>query len=119
MQILIVDDEAGMLTLLKLLLDRLGHESIPTSHGEQALAALQDNSPDFVITDLMMPDMSGQTLIQEIRATHPDLPILVVTAVTDTYTLRDVVTNGATHVVNKPITRVSLQRAIEITLENA
>jgi PAS domain S-box-containing protein len=81
--ILLVDDEALVRTTTAGMLTDLGHRVIEAGSGAQALACLERLSdgacPDLVITDFLMPAMNGAELAREIRARHPDLPILLAT----------------------------------------
>jgi CheY-like chemotaxis protein len=78
--VLVVDDDSLVLTSTSLLLEDLGHRVISAASGAQALA-LFDSEHDFdlVITDMVMPKMSGAQLAQAIRAIRPHLPIILAT----------------------------------------
>ena len=80
--ILVVDDESNMRFLLRLILERAGYEVAEAPHGAAALARAQQSRPDLVLTDLMMPVMTGRELIERLRA-DPEtagIPIVVVSA---------------------------------------
>ncbi|WLG87564.1 PAS domain S-box protein [Pseudomonas cucumis] len=78
--VLVVDDDSLVLTSTSLLLEDLGHRVISAASGAQALE-LFDSEHDFdlVITDMVMPKMSGAQLAQAIRAMRPHLPIILAT----------------------------------------
>ncbi|PQP03858.1 hybrid sensor histidine kinase/response regulator [Pseudomonas frederiksbergensis] len=78
--VLVVDDDSLVLTSTSLLLEDLGHRVISAASGAQALE-LFDNGYDIdlVITDMVMPRMSGAQLAQAIRALKPQLPIILAT----------------------------------------
>lgn len=65
--ILLVDDEYGIVEVLRMLLADEGYEVLTASDGEQALEVLQEQTPDAVITDQMMPLMSGTELFRAMR----------------------------------------------------
>ncbi|MDH4224668.1 MAG: chemotaxis response regulator CheY [Deltaproteobacteria bacterium] len=83
MKILVVDDFATMRRIISNVLRQLGFENIVEAEdGTRALAILQSEPIDFVITDWNMPQMSGLDLLKAIRssATLKDMPVLMVTA---------------------------------------
>jgi two-component system alkaline phosphatase synthesis response regulator PhoP len=77
-RILVVDDEPHILELARMYLERDGFEVIGAGTGKEALAGLTSN-PDFVILDLMLPDIDGFELCKQIRSTS-NVPILMLTA---------------------------------------
>jgi two-component system response regulator AtoC len=79
-RILIADDEPNARRMLEILLRKLGCEVFSVADGPAALALLQENSIDLVITDLNMPAMSGLELLAAIRNTGLAVPVIVVTA---------------------------------------
>jgi two-component system cell cycle response regulator len=70
MRTLIVDDDEAYLQLLRMIIERLGHEVYDAADGIQALKLLQQHSIPFVITDWMMPEMDGVELIRRIRTAN-------------------------------------------------
>lgn len=80
--VLIVDDEFGIATLLKDVLEDEGHRSILAANGRQALEKAGETRPDLVITDFMMPVMDGAALIDSL-SNHPELkkiPIILMSS---------------------------------------
>jgi PAS domain S-box-containing protein len=78
--VLVVDDEPLMLRVAKRQLSQLGLVPVLASDGESALALLQNGSRfDCIITDFVMPKMSGMTLVSRIRGFLPDIPIIIMT----------------------------------------
>ncbi|WP_203737772.1 response regulator [Actinoplanes cyaneus] len=67
-RILVVDDEPDLLFILRRVFTRAGHEVTEADNGAAALAAVQQSPPDLVVTDIMMPVMSGVELIRALRA---------------------------------------------------
>ncbi|WP_263788887.1 response regulator [Salinibacter grassmerensis] len=82
MKFLIVDDSPTMLRIIRNALQEIGYDDIVEAEdGEDALEKLEENAPDFVVTDWNMPNMNGVDLSSNIR-NHPeysDLPILMIT----------------------------------------
>lgn len=79
-RILLVDDDPGLLHLLRIRLTTTGYEVEAVASGEQALARLCVFRPQLVITDLRMEGMDGMALFALIHAQHPTLPVLILTA---------------------------------------
>lgn len=79
-KILVVDDDPDLLKLLQIRLDAAGYETLCASNGEAAIAKLSMVRPHLVITDLRMPGMDGMDLFDQIRAAHPNLPVIILTA---------------------------------------
>ena len=79
-RVLVVDDEQSLRKVLAATLQREGYEVQVASDGEEALAALDRDGADVVVTDLVMPRMDGLSLLRKVVARHPDVPVIVVTA---------------------------------------
>ncbi|MDO9451084.1 MAG: sigma 54-interacting transcriptional regulator [Rugosibacter sp.] len=79
-QILLVDDDPGLLRLLAIRLEAAGYGVMTTGKAEHALAMIVVERPHLVITDLRMPGMDGSALFEAISATHPALPVIILTA---------------------------------------
>jgi two-component system, OmpR family, response regulator ResD len=78
-QILVVDDEARYLHLVKVNLEAAGYEVKCASNGEEALEVMSNHSPDLVILDIMMPKLDGFTTCERIRQ-FSNVPIIMLTA---------------------------------------
>ena len=97
--ILIVDDEEFIVDLLATLLGDEQYRVIRAYDGEQALQAVEREHPDLVITDVMMPKLTGTELVQRLRAgelAHSVIPIILMSAVHKPPALPD------THYLAKP-----------------
>ena len=83
--ILVVDDDAATRALVRAVLEVDGHEVTAVPDGFAALRQLQVLRPDCVVLDLMMPGLDGHTVLDRLRATPGgrDLPVIMLTAVTD------------------------------------
>ena len=79
-QILVVDDEVGMVTLLRSYLTREGYAVTTAPSAEVALQALEEHDIDVVLTDLRMPGMGGMELVREIHGSRPETQVLLMTA---------------------------------------
>ena len=84
-RILIVDDEATVIRVLRLALENAGYAVETAANGSECLVRLCDDHPDFLITDIDMPRMSGKELCLAIEEQFPDreFPIVVLTSRTE------------------------------------
>ena len=79
--VLIAEDSASVRLLLLRRLEMAGHEVIEAHTGEEAVTAVRDEAggrPDIVLLDGMMPDTTGPEILDRIKATRPEMPVLVV-----------------------------------------
>ena len=117
--ILIVDDEAELLTMLKSIFERAGYHNILTAvSGEEALTLMTAKMPDMVITDVMMPGMDGFELLQEIRAVSK-IPVLMLTARGEAQDRFDGFELGADDYVIKPFLPKELLLRVEAIMKRA
>ncbi|MCB1740690.1 MAG: sigma 54-interacting transcriptional regulator [Gammaproteobacteria bacterium] len=79
-RVLVVDDDPGLLKLLTIRLARAGYRVDTADNGRQALAMMPQCRPQVVITDLRMQGMDGMGLFQALKAQHPLLPVIILTA---------------------------------------
>ena len=82
-RVLIVDDEPYIRELIQRCLEMEGYDCHTAAHAEAALAALDDDSYQLLVSDIHMPGMSGMELLATVRQRHPDLAVLMVTGVDD------------------------------------
>ncbi len=77
-----VEDEPEMIDLIRLILSRRGFEVLGANGGKKGLEVINGSIPDLVLLDLMMPDMDGWEVYQQLKAnqTTRDIPVIVVTA---------------------------------------
>ena len=102
-QILVVDDEVGMVTLLRNYLTREGYAVTTAPSAEVALQALEEHDIDVVLTDLRMPGMGGMELVREIHGSRPETQVLLMTAFGSIDVAVEAVKAGAYHFVTKPV----------------
>ncbi|MGK0173314.1 MAG: DNA-binding response OmpR family regulator, partial [Gammaproteobacteria bacterium] len=117
-RILIVDDRRTTREILEVTLQRVGYRSSCVSSAAQALEKLTDERFDLVITDLLMPNMSGLELLSEIRKKYSrtDLPVLFLTVQEEGEELVAAMRHGANDYVCKPINYPVLLARLETHL---
>jgi CheY-like chemotaxis protein len=81
--ILCVDDEENQLAVRKLVLERAGYLVLTASSGQQALDFLDSYRIDLVLSDHLMPGMSGAELARQIKERNPKLPVILLSAVNE------------------------------------
>ena len=81
-RIVYIEDEPEMIDLVRLILSRKGYEVIGANGGREGLDKVRQNIPDLVLLDLMMPDLDGWDVYQQIKAddSTKEIPVIVVTA---------------------------------------
>jgi PAS domain S-box-containing protein len=79
-RILVVDDDLGVCQSLRDLLTQEGGEVLVATGGREAIARLENVTVDLVLSDVVMPDLDGYQLYQEIQRRHPGLPVVLMTA---------------------------------------
>lgn len=118
-QILVVDDEAAILLGLKRQLTARGYQVRTASGGEVALAEIESNPPDLLILDLMMPDLDGLQVTQEIRnRLHLDLPIIVLSARDEESQKVEALDLGADDYLTKPFGLDELLARVRVALRH-
>jgi response regulator of citrate/malate metabolism len=91
-----------------------GFEVVGTARtGKEALELIESTTPDLVLLDIYLPDMSGVDVVRRLRATGTAVDVLVVTAARDVDTVRAAVQGGAVHYVIKPFTFAALRERLE------
>ena len=81
--ILCVDDEDLPRTLRKLILQKQGYQVIPASSGAEALALLERGGISLVLTDQLMPGMTGTELTKLVKSTRPAMPVILISGVNE------------------------------------
>ena len=103
--ILLVDDDAAILTVLASLLKQEGMSVMTARSGNEALSLLEKKPIDVVITDLRMPGMDGMTLLKRVAQSWPDLPLVVLSAHGTIPMAVDAMKSGAHDFLVKPFDR--------------
>jgi CheY-like chemotaxis protein len=79
-QILIIDDDVSIRHMLGRVLLGEGYTVVAAANGEAGLKIAESGEVDLVLLDLKMPGMSGQETLEELRAAHPGLPVIIISA---------------------------------------
>ncbi|HEY0256969.1 MAG TPA: sigma-54 dependent transcriptional regulator, partial [Candidatus Methylacidiphilales bacterium] len=113
----IVDDERNIQATLVAILERRGYEAVSAFTGRQGLQIIAENKPDVLLLDLGLPDGEGLDLLRTIRETHPNLPVIVVTANDSLNNAIASIKIGAFHFISKPYVPEELLSLVAKALE--
>jgi len=112
--ILLVDDEPGMLRYIKTLLEVDEHHVETASTGEQALESVQKGlKPDLVLLDLLMPGIDGLETLENLRKLQPGVKVIMLSCVNDTKKVVQAMRLGATDYITKPFQKAELDHVID------
>ena len=124
--ILVVDDEPDVEALFRqqfrrdLRAGRFQMEFAPSASDALRLASeVRDPSLILILSDINMPGISGLDMLPKVRAAHPDVPVIMITAYGDAETRRKAIERGAVGLLTKPIDFALLRQEIDTRLEQA
>ena len=117
--ILVVEDDPAVQALTRRLLERQGYSVLVANNGNEALLRVAENGDviGLVVTDVVMPAMSGGELASRLAETHPNLAVLFVSGYTDDVVLRRGLLDASASLLQKPFTATSLARAVRSALD--
>jgi nitrogen regulation protein NR(I) len=111
-RVLVVDDEVNLRKVLAAMLRKEGYEVAVAADGEQALAELEKNGADVVVTDLVMPKVGGLDLLKNVNATQPDVPVIIITAHGTVDSAVEAIKLGAFDYITKPFEQAEIQAVV-------
>jgi len=118
-RILIVDDEEPIRDFVSAMLSSANYVCKQAASGKEALALLDSGEEyELMLSDLMMPVMDGIALLEASKERYPDMPVVMVTAVTDVSIALNAIRNGAYDYLLKPFERDQLLATARRALEN-
>lgn len=112
-RVLAVDDEPEILATLTEFLQLRGYEVVTAQNAGDALMILAVTPPDVVLLDIGMPRVDGMTVLRQIRASYPELAVIMVTGNADLVLARDTLKHGAFDYVAKPFDFGHLAQVVE------
>lgn len=119
-KIVVVDDDHEILKLITMLLRRIGAESKAFISGQEALDYLSTETPDLIVLDLMMPEVTGFDILRRVREQNrfDQVPILILSAKADAGSIREGLEQGADGYVTKPYIANTLIDRVRLLLES-
>lgn len=120
-KILAVDDESDVLLIIKTALMSEGYAVVTASNGPDALARSREETPDLVVLDMMMPEMSGFEVLEQLRAQEMTrkVPIIMLTGVSDKAKIRQAIDSGIDYYIVKPFEFHDLISKVRIAISDS
>ncbi len=109
-RILVVDDVADNVEILRMRLESMGYEVVVAEDGEQALAVVRETLPDLILLDIMMPKLSGFEVCKQLKddPRTRGIMILMVTALSEWGDIERAVEAGTDDFLSKPVNKIEL-----------
>ena len=115
--ILLIDDEPSQVTSITSFLKRREYTVVSAGSGREGIGILESTRVDLVLTDFRMPDMNGLEVLKRARQINPEIPVIVITAFSDTQDAVRVMKEGAFDYLSKPIDLDELELLIRKVVE--
>ncbi len=116
-KLLIVEDDAHLCATLSAFLTRTGYDVTSVPDGREALARLDEEVPDLILTDIHMTPMDGLALLAEVKARAPEIIVLMMTAFSSIDSAVEAMRRGAEDYLSKPLQLADAQMSIARALE--
>ena len=114
--VLIVDDEEKVCSALVRIVEGIGCKGQSATDGHAGLEIVSRNRPDLILLDLAMPVMNGPQFLEELRKTHPDLPVVIVTAYPDSELMVEAMKHGPLMLLSKPFEAAQVEKAVNMVV---
>ena len=115
--VLIVDDDPDVLSMLERLLKKLEYNPFVAQNGEEAVQIIDTSRIDVVVSDLVMPEMDGMELLKRVKSRKGDIPFLMITGHPTIETAVEAIKKGAYDYLTKPFQVEEVQIKIDRALE--
>lgn len=119
-KILVAEDDVTTRKIIDIIIEKMGHIAINSSNGKSAYEILTSNKDiSLVITDIMMPEMDGRQFVKVVRGNTAvqDIPIIMISAVVGVKEIAELLKNGVTWFLPKPIRKEELTELVERAFE--
>ncbi|TXJ12631.1 response regulator [Brachyspira aalborgi] len=116
--ILAVDDEENIRNLITYTFEEHNLEVMTAENGKAAITILENNPIDVIITDLLMPTMTGLALIREMKKRKSAIPIIIITAYGNTEMVKEIIAEGVFRLIEKPLDFDILVPIVQDAIEN-
>ncbi|HSP15596.1 MAG TPA: response regulator [Thermoanaerobaculia bacterium] len=117
-KILLVDDSSTILMMERMILAKYGYVLTTAGNGEEALAKAEQEQPDLILMDLVMPHMNGLDAVRHLHDNEhtSSIPVIMVTTRAEANNVETAFSNGASDYVTKPINSLDLVTKIRSCL---
>ena len=116
--ILVVDDEEAIREVVATMLESRGYHCTSVSNGRAAQDLVRKQTPDLVLSDMIMPEMDGIKLLDWLRNYDPEIPVIMVTAIHDISTALEAIRRGAYDYILKPFEKDQLYHGVGRALQH-
>jgi len=116
-RILVIDDDPVILDVISEILKTNNHEVAVAHNGESGIKKVKTDSFDLVLTDLVMPDLGGMEVLEQVSSMLPEIPCIILTGYGTIKNSVEAIKNGAFNYITKPITAVELLSAVGKALQ--
>jgi len=116
--VLVVDDDATMRDVLEMRLQEWGFQVLLAADAREASDLVQRKNPDLVLSDVVIPEMSGLELLREMKGNDPDRPVLLLTAHGTVEMAVEAIKEGALDFLTKPLSYPKLRAVLEQALRD-
>jgi putative nucleotidyltransferase with HDIG domain len=116
--ILVVDDEEAIREVVSTMLESRGYQCVAVSNGRAAQDYVRRQTPDLVLSDMIMPEMDGIKLLDWLRSFDPEIPVIMVTAIHDISTALEAIRRGAYDYILKPFEKDQLYHGVSRALQH-
>lgn len=111
--VLVVDDEGSVREVIKMALEAWGYGVWVAEDGEEALSLTKLREPGVVLSDVVMPNLDGLTLLRQLKRSHPGIAVILITAHPSIEDVVSAMKEGAEDVLSKPINFGRLRNELE------
>ena len=120
-KVLVIDDENDILLIIKSALHEEGYDVATANNGYDGLALAEDASPDLIILDIMMPEMDGFEVLQQLRENEKTarIPIVILTGMSSKDKIREALNKGIDYYIVKPFEYQDLVSKVKIAIDDA
>lgn len=120
-RILAVDDENDVLLIIRTALQSDGYTVMTASNGMDGLALAEDERPDLIMLDLMMPEMDGMEVLRRLKQSEKTshIPVIILTGVSDRDKIRQALNQGTSYYIVKPFDYHDLISKAKLALSGA
>ena len=115
--VLIVDDQEMVKNLLARLVSQFGYEAVPASNAEEAMQRLEEHPCEAAILDIQLPGKNGIQLLRELKASHPETAVIMMSAAQEVETALMALRLGAYDYITKPFHQKAVESCLQRALE--
>jgi excisionase family DNA binding protein len=112
--VLVIDDDEKVCKAMRRQLERLECRVREATDGMDGLQLLRQEPPDLILLDLAMPGMNGPQFLEELRKTHPHLPVIIVTGYPDGELMAEAMKHGPLMLLSKPFEAAQVQKLVAL-----